>query len=61
MSIRMERRWQPKKRKNPAVVRKQKINKKRALNSYVQSFKFTHTVIYCTHCFENIITANRNT
>ena len=36
MSIRIERRRQPKKRSHPAVVRKQKINKKRALNSYVQ-------------------------
>lgn len=56
MSIRMERRRPPKK-SPPMVVQKQKINKKRALNSYVQPFKFTHTVIYCTHCFEKIITA----
>ena len=56
MSIRIECRRPPKK-SPPMVVRKRKINKKRALNSYVQSFKFTHTVIYCTHCFENIITA----
>ena len=35
MSIRIECRWQPEK-SPPVVVQKRKINKKRALNSYVQ-------------------------